>query len=80
MNWMLLLGKKQTRKPFGLIQQSEEGSAVAGFTQDIADPVATSFHSWAETAPEGREGCRCPTAGLAWYSLAQDPPPRPFML
>ena len=41
---MLLLGKEQTRKPFGFIQKSEEGSAVAGFAQDIADSATTSFH------------------------------------
>lgn len=80
MNWMLLVGKKQTRKPYGFIQQWEEGSAVPGFTQDIADPSTASFHRWAETVSEGGEGCRCLTAGLAWYSLAQDMPPWAFML
>lgn len=80
MNWMLLFGKKQTRKPFGFIQQSEQASAVAGFTQDIAGPATTSFHWWAETGPEGGEGCRYLTPGLAWYSLTQDIPLQPFTL
>lgn len=63
---MLLLEKKQTRIPFGFIQQSEEGSAIAGFTQDIAGPATSSFHWWAETDPEGDEGCRCLSPGTPW--------------
>lgn len=35
---------KRKQESQGFIQQPEEGSVAAGFTQDVADPATTSLH------------------------------------